>query len=403
MKLTAAQVKNVRAEGKRKKVSDGRGLLLIVSPCGGKWWRYRYKIEGRERLLSLGTYPMMTLSQAREARDQAATLKAQGIDPLQHSQKTPSSGDTVSKLAKDWFDARSTNWTSKNANRVWARVSNNVLPILGHRDPYSVEPIDILTALKPIETRGAIETAHRVRGYLSSIFRFGIASQRAERDPAADVRDALKTTPSPKHFAAVIDPDELAQLMQDIDGYRGRWYAIQPALKLTPYLLVRPGTLRQMKWADVSLTKAEWQTKSLKGQQLETLVPLPDQAVKVIQELEPWSGGSEFVFPSPRSVLRPISENAVVLALRSMGWGGDKVTAHGFRATARTLLDETLGWRVDWIETQLGHAVKDPNGRAYNRTKFLPERRAMMQAWADYLDALRIEGRAVDPSGWMPK
>jgi integrase len=265
-----------------------------------------------------------------------------------------------------------------------------------------VEPADVLAALQPIEARGAIETAHRVRGYVSSIYRFGIASGRATRDPAADIRDALTTTPQTEHFAAVLDPDVLAQLLADIDSYAGRWWATSPALRLTPYLLVRPGTLRQMRWGDLDLDRAEWQTKSRKGHQLETVVPLPRQAVEILRGLLEWSGQGEYVFPGPRSATRPLSENAVNQALRGLGWGGDQVTAHGFRATARTLLDETLGWRVDWIETQLGHAVKDPNGRAYNRTKFIAERRAMMQAWADYLDALRGAGRAVDGAEFSP-
>ena len=342
----------------------------------------------------------MTLAQARNARDQAAMLRHQGVDPMV-SDKQASDGDTVKALAKDWFDAKSTNWTSENSTRVWSRVSNNILPLLGHRNPRTIEPADVLAALRQIEERGAIETAHRVRGYFSSMYRFGIASSRVDRDPAADVRDALKTVPETEHFAAITDQDLLAQMMRDIRDYRGRWYAIQPAMQLTPYLLVRPGTLRRMRWKDVDLVKAEWQTRSLKGHKLETLVPLPNQAVEIIEGLRQFSN-SEFVFPGPRSPNRPISENAVLQGIRSMGWGGDEVTAHGFRATARTLLDETLGWRVDWIEAQLGHAVKDPNGRAYNRTKFLKERRQMMQSWADYLDALGDAGEAVDPAQFGP-
>lgn len=394
--LTAAEVKNARAESKRRKMSDGRGLLLIVDPSGGKWWRYRYKHKGRERLMSLGVYPTMTLSQARVARDKAATLRAAGVDPM--AQESETSGDTLEQLAKDWFDAKSTNWTTQNATRVWARIRNNVLPRLGGRDPDALEPRDILEALKLIEDRGAIETAHRVRGYISSMFRFGIASQRVTRDPAADVRDALKTKPTTVSFAAITDPDTLAVMLKNIHEYRGRWWAVSPAARLTPYLLVRPGTLRRMEWSDVDLERAEWQTKSLKGERLETIVPLPRQAVGIISSLEQWSGKGRYVFPGPRSVDRPLSENAIAQALRGMGWGADQVTAHGFRATARTMLDEVLQWRVDWVESQLGHNVKDPNGRAYNRTKFLDERRAMMQAWADYLDALRIAGRSVDPS-----
>ncbi len=394
--LTAAQVKNAKADGKRKKLSDGRGLLLVVDPAGGKWWRYRYKIKGKERLMSLGTFPTMSLSQARVARDQAAITRAAGVDPMAAGEA--STGDTLEQLAKDWFDAKSTNWTMQNATRVWSRVSNNVLPLLGARDPDAIEPRDVLEVLRPIEARGAIETAHRVRGYISAMYRFGIASQRVTRDPAADVRDALKTKPTTVNFAAVTDPDTLAKMLRDIHEYGGRWWAVPAAVKLTPYLLVRPGALRRMEWTDIDLDRAEWQTKSLKGQKLETIVPLPRQAIEIISEAESWSGGGRYVFPGPRTTTRPISENAILQALRGMGWGKDDVTAHGFRATARTLLDEVLQWRVDWIESQLGHNVKDPNGRAYNRTKFLDERRAMMQAWADYLDALRITGRSVDPS-----
>ena len=253
--LTAAQVKNTKADTKRIKLSDGRGLLLVVSPCGGKWWRYRYKQDGKERLMSLGAYPTMSLSQARTARDEAATLRARGVDPLAEKQearaqaKGETLGDTVEKLARDWFAAASTNWTENNSERVWGRVQQNVLPIIGHRDPRLIEPIDILTVVKPIESRGAIETAHRVRGYLSRIFRFGIASQRADRDPAADVKDALAKKPDVEHFAAITDPSAMGEMMRDIDGYRGRWYAIRPAMMLTPYLLVRPGTLRMMRWS----------------------------------------------------------------------------------------------------------------------------------------------------------
>lgn len=388
MALTAMQVKTaVAGEGKRKKLSDGRGLLLIVAPNGSKWWRYRYTTNGRERLLSLGTYPVMSLAQARLARDAAAALRAQGIDPMGGA-TVASSGDTLEKLAKDWFAAKSTNWAPENATRVWGRVQNNILPLLGNRAPDDIEPTDVLTMLQPIQDRRAFETAHRVRGYLSRIYRYGIASQRAKRDPAADIRDALATPPAPKHFAAIIDPVKLGQMMRDIKDYRGRWWAVQPAMQLTPYLLVRPGTLRQMEWGDIDLPAREWQTRSLKGSKLETLVPLPSQAIDIIRYCKEFSGGGRYVFPGPRSPSRPLSENAVNQAFRTMGWGGDEVTAHGFRATARTLLDETLGWRVDWIETQLGHSVRDPNGRAYNRTVFIDERREMMQAWADYLDGL---------------
>ena len=394
--LTAPQVRNAKADGKRLKLSDGRGLLLIVSPEGGKWWRYRYKFNGKDRMMSLGTYPKMSLSQARVARDEAANTKESGVDPL--SKEDLDANNTLEQLAKDWFDAKSTNWTTRNAIRVWARITNNVLPLLGDMNAESIEPIDVLKIVRIIEDRGAIDTAHRVRGYISSMYRFGIASQRVSRDPAADIKDALRTRPDTVNFAAVTDPDTLAAIMCDIDRYRGRWFAVSPALRLTPYLLVRPGTIRHMEWEDVDLAKAEWRTKSLKGQKLETLVPLPRQAVDILMGLEEWSGNGRYVFPGPRSKVRPLSENAVLQALRNMGWSKEHVTAHGFRATARTMLDEVLHWRVDWIEAQLGHNVKDPNGRAYNRTKFLDERRAMMQAWADYLDDLRLAGRSVDPS-----
>ncbi len=402
--LTAAQVKNVKTETKRIKLSDGRGLILIVSPCGGKWWRYRYRLDGKDRQLSLGTYPAMSLSQARTARDQAATLKARGMDPLGEKHeaeahaKGETYGDTMAALAQDWFKSASTNWTPKNSERVWGRIQNNVLPVIGRRDPRSIEPIDILNVVKPVEERGAIETAHRVRGYCSRIFRYGVASQRADRDPAADIKDAIAVKPDPEHFSAITDPAELGSMMRDIETYRGRWYAIRPALQLMPYLFVRPGTLRTMRWADINLESAQWDTVSGKGKKLRTIVPLSKQALIIISELQQFTGSLEYVFPSPRSSSRMISENALNNALRSMGWGADRVTAHGFRATARTMLDEDLRWRVDWIETQQGHAVRDPNGRAYNRTSFLHERQLMMQAWADYLDALRDSSTEVDPA-----
>jgi integrase len=398
MPLTDAKARNAKPKKNQFKLFDTDGLFLLVSPAGGKWWRFKYRLGGKEKLISLGTYPEVSLAQARARRDEARKQVADGIDPSQARKALKAAKvqneSTFEVVAREWHSKFTLTWTPGHAITIKSRLEYNVFPWIGGRPINEIKAPELLMVLRRIESRGALETAHRVRTICGQVFRYAVATGRAERDPAADLRGALPQVKS-KHLSAVTKPEEVAGLLRAIDGYQGS-FVTKCALRLAPYLFVRPGELRQMEWAQVNLETAEW---NIPAERMKTrqphLVPLAHQSLEILRELYPLTGTGKYVFPNPRSSKRPMSNNAVLAALRRMGFEKEEMTGHGFRAMARTILDEVLQFRVDFIEHQLAHAVRDPNGRAYNRTAHLAERRKMMQTWADYLDGLKAGAKAI--------
>ena len=396
MPLSDTSIRANKPRERPYKLFDERGLYLLVQPSGGKWWRLKYRFAGKEKGLSLGTYPDVSLKVARQRRDKARTQLAQNIDPsAARKSEQYQQEQSFESVAHEWISKRLPTWSEGHASAVKRRLELWVFPWLGSRAISGVNAADLLAMLRRIEERGRIETAHRIRGYCSQIFRYAIATQRAERDVAADLRGALEA-PVKRHHAAIIEPKALGECLRAIENYHGS-FVVTCALKLTPLLLLRPGELRHMEWDKVDL-QTQLCTIPAKKMKMgrDHSVPLANQALAIINDLSALTGHERYVFPSNRGRGRPMSENTLNGALRRLGYSKDEVTAHGFRATARTLLDEVLGERPDIIEHQLAHAVRDPNGRAYNRTAHLPERWEMMQRWADYLDSLR-EGVSVVP------
>ncbi len=374
------------------KIGDSGGLYIEVRPEGGKYWRLKYRFEGKEKRLSLGVYPDVTLAKARERRDAARKLLVDGIDPSEQRKAIKAAGkeraaNSFEVIAREWFAMLKPTWNIDHADRTIARFERDIFPWIGGRPIAEVTAPDLLSALRRIESRGALETAHRALGNAGQVFRYGIATGRCERDPSRDLRGALPPVEH-THFAAVTDPAKVGPLLRSIHGYEGT-LTVQCALKLSPLVFVRPGELRKAQWTEIDLDAGEWRFRASK-RAVNHIVPLSLQAVAVLRELQALTGRGVYVFPGARSTSRPMSDNAILAALRRMGIPKDEMCGHGFRAMARTILDEVLGFRPDFLEHQLAHAVRDPNGRAYNRTAHLGERRKMMQAWADWLDKQRV-------------
>jgi integrase len=393
MALSATAVKQAKSTEKQYKLFDGRGLFLLVHPNRSKYWRFKYRYAGKEKLLSLGVYPDVSLANARERHQQARETVAKGIDPgevlkVEKLTRHLAAADTFEALAREWFNVKMCTRSESHQKRTMSALEKDLFPALGSRPVSSITAPELLAALRRIEARGAIETAHRAKQTAGQIFRYGVATGRAERDPSADLKGALKN-PKKKHLAAITDPAEVGRLMLSIDGFRGT-PAVRAALRLSPLLFQRPGEIRHMEWAEIDWEARRWEIPAEKMKMRQPhIVPLSQQAIEILRELHTLTGRGKYVFPSARGASRCLSENGVRTALRTMGYDNDTMTPHGFRAMARTLLDEVLDYRVDWIEHQLAHAVKDPNGRAYNRTAHLEGRAKMMQAWADYLDRLK--------------
>ncbi len=391
--LTELAIRRAKATEKTQKLFDGGGLYLEIPPKGNKRWRLKYRYQGKEKLLSLGLYPTITSAEARVRRDEAKKLLANGIDPSAERKATQaakfaSESGRFEVVAREWFSKFQSQWAESHAKVNMQRLERDVFPWLGNRPIAEITAPEVLETLNRIVSRGSIETAHRVRSLISQVFRYGIATNRVTHDVTAGLVGALPPSPE-NHLAAITNPKRLGQVLRMFDTYPGG-LVVRCALQLTPLLFVRPGELRTMQWADIDWEEKEWRFTLSKTKQSH-IVPLATQSVAVLREIQPLTGLGRYVLPSPRTATRPMSNGGITSALRAMGLDGDEVTGHGFRATARTLLDEVLGCRPDWIEHQLGHTVKDPLGRAYNRTTHLDERRKMMQAWADYLDKLKGE------------
>lgn len=390
MALSDTQIRNAKPAEKAIRLFDGSGLYLEISPAGGKWWRLKYRFGGKEKRISLGVYPAVGLKDARERRDAARRQLAAGVDPGSQRKAAKAAQleraeNSFEAIAREWYGRNAHAWTGKHGSRTLRRLESDMFPWIGGHPIADVTAPELLAALRRIEARGAIESAHRVLSTCGQVFRYAIATGRAERDPSADLRGALPP-PKGRHFAAVTEPRRVADLLRTLDGYQGT-FTVRCALRLAPLVFVRPGELRTAEWSDIDLDAAEWRYTVTKTES-QHIVPLSRQAVEILRELQPLTGAGRYVFPSARSPQRPMSDNAILGALRRLGIGKDEMSGHGFRAMARTILDEVLGIPAHLIEHQLAHAVRDPNGRAYNRTSHLPERRAMMQRWADYLDAI---------------
>ena len=393
MSLTDTQIRLAKPKDKSYKVSDGRGLYLQVAVSGSKYWRLKYRIAGKEKLLSIGVYPKVSLKQARKMCADAKDLLDQGIDPsqakqakkLEHVQAHTSNLET---LAREWHKQQTLKWSVGYSVKILRSLERDLLPYLGALPVTDITPPQLLSVLRRVEARGATESAHRLKQVVGSVFRFAVATGRAERDITPDLKGALPT-PIKQHFPAIIEPEDVGRLLNMIYNYQGT-ATVRSALKLAPLVFVRPKELRCAQWQEINFQTSEWR---ISGSKMKTgedhIVPLSKQATSILQEQYLLTGhSSSYVFPSARDFNRPMSDNAILSAFRNMGIPKEQMTGHGFRAMARTILDEVLEERIELIEHQLAHAVKDALGRAYNRTKHLPQRKAMMQRWADYLDRL---------------
>ena len=391
MSLTDTTIRSAKFGEKPVKLSDEKGLYLLVTHSGGKWWRLDYRFSGKRKTLSMGVYPDVGLKEARGRRDEARKLLADGIDPGEHRKvrkaaKLERTSNSFEAVAREWFAKHSPNWATTHADKVIQRLDKDVFPWLGGKPIAEITASELLTVLRRIENRGALDTAHRAHQNCGQVFRYAVATGRCERDPSGDLRGALAPAKH-EHFAAITEPLAVGELLRAIDGFQGT-FIVQCALKLAPLFFVRPGELRKAEWQQFDLEKGEWRYFVTKTKS-EHLVPLSSQAVAILQELYPLTSTRKFVFPG-RDPQKPMSEAAVNAALRRMGYDTKtEITGHGFRAMARTILHQELEIKPEVIEHQLAHRVPDALGTAYNRTKFLTERRKMMQQWADYLDKLK--------------
>ncbi len=398
MPLTEVAIRNAKPDNsKTLRLKDERGLYLEVSPAGGKWWRLRYWIAGKENRLSLGVYPDVGLKDARERRDDARRLIAKGIDPAAvrrgEAAERQAEEETFQAIAEEWFQEFRHTWTDSTAETIISRLRMDVFPFLGGRPIREITPPELLAVIRRIASRGAVETARRDLQKCGQILRYAVATGRAERDVTADLRGAIPP-PTKRHFASIHEPKEIGELLRAIEAYRGS-PVTRCALKLAPLTFVRPGELRHAEWAEINMEAAEWRIPAERMKMREKhIVPLSRQALDVLRELHPLTGSGRYVFPGGRTVARPMSENAVLAALRRMGYAQGEMTGHGFRSMASTILHEQ-GWPSDHIERQLAHGERNKVKASYNFAQHLPERRKMMQAWANYLDALREGGKVV--------
>lgn len=406
--LTDAECKNATCPpGKtRARLACSGGLYLEVSPAGSKRWFYKYRKDGKEGRMALGSYPDVGAKDARKARDAAKLKKSTGVDPVQvrkleKLKATTTEGETFKATALEWYAMKQDSWSSHYAIREKRNLEKDLFPHLGSRRISDIEAIEVLAAIRMVEERGALDVAHRVLTTAGQVWRYAVATGRTKRDITADIRGALKPHHG-KHFAAITDPVKLGELIRVIRGYQGG-PIVRAALQLAPMVFQRPGELRAAEWAEFDLDGAMWtipaarMKRSVEGKRngAPHQVPLPTQAVQILRKLYPLTGHGLLVFHGERSHERPISDNTLRAALLTLGYGPDVQSVHGFRATARTLLAEELNIDPLVIEAQLAHAVKDANGRAYNRTQYLKHRTAMMQQWADYLDKLAAGGDVI--------
>lgn len=390
MSLTNAQVKSLKAKDRLYKISDEKGLVLEITSKGSKRWRLRYRFGGKEKLLSLGIYPDVSLKEARRKRDELRGQLAEGRDPsaLRKAQKNnQGSLNSFEIIGREWLERQKKVWSNKTAIRNTNLLINRVFPYIGSLSIEQIKPKDLLAVLRRIEEQGFIESAHRARQLSGQIFRYAIAIDKAEFDISASLRGALQPVVT-KHHPTITNPKEIGALLRTIDGYTGS-FQVKSALQLAPLVFVRSGELRQAEWSEFDFDKAEWRIPADK-MKIPTphIVPLSKQAIAILKELHLLNGTQRYLFSSLRSSSRPMSNNTVNAALRRLGYSKEEMTGHGFRSMASTILNEQ-GWNRDAIERQLAHQERNSIRAAYNYTEYLPERKKMMQAWADYLDKLK--------------
>ena len=386
--------RTAKASTALQRISDGGGLYMLINPDGKKSWRYQYTRPGvgGRNTLSLGDYPAVTVAGARKARDEAKVLLGDGIDPGEHRKATKSmrsdrAANSFEVVAREWFSKHLPTWAKSHSDKIIQRMEKDLFPWLGGRPIAEITAPEILATVRRVEGRGALDTAHRALSNCGQVFRYAVATGRAERDPTGDLRGALPPA-KPGHFAAITDPVQAGTLLRAMDAVSAG-FVVKCALRLAPLLFVRPGELRRAEWVEIDLDKAEWSYFVTKTK-TQHLVPLATQAVAILSELHPLTGHGRYVFPGARSNGEPMSGGAINVALRRAGYSTrDEHTGHGFRAMARTILHQELGIPPEVIEHQLAHSVPDALGNAYNRTKFFKERRVMMQTWADCLDKLK--------------
>lgn len=391
MPLTDTAIRNAKPREKQYKLSDEKGMYVLVKKAG-KYFRLDYRFGGNRKTLALGVYPDVKLQKAREKRDEARKLIANGVDPGQMRKATKAmqveqTANNFEAVAREWFIKNSPSWAESHSKKIIRRFEIYIFPWLGGRPISEITPQELLSVLRRIESRGILETAHRTQQNCGKVFRYAIITGRAERDPSADLRGALAPV---KHgrMATITEPKKIGELLRAIDGYEGTPVA-QCALRLAPLVFVRPGELRHAEWAEIDFETDEWRIPAEKMKMKNPhIVPLSKQAIVVLSEIQPITGQSRYVFPSIRTNSRPMSNNTVLAALRRMGYTKEEMSGHGFRAMASTVLHEQ-GWPSDIIERQLAHAERNSIKAAYNHAQYLSERRKMMQAWADYLDGLR--------------
>lgn len=394
MPLTATAINNAKTKDKPYKLTDGKGLSLLIQNTGGKLWRFDYRFSGIRKTLSMGSYPDVTLAQAREKRDKARSLLAcdPSVDPSEVRKASKLSTkssleNSFEVIAREWWQTYMKNKATTHKDKVIRRFELYLFPWIGEKPITEITAPQILEVVKRIEKLNKLETAHRTLQTAGQVFRYAVQSGRAVRDITFDLKGALSPT-RVKHMAAFTEPKQIAELLRAIDGFKGT-LTVQCALKLSPLVFVRPSELRQAKWQDINLEAAEWRYLVSKTK-TDHLVPLSAQAIEILKTISPLSGHGEYVFQGGHSPLRPMSEAAINAALKRMGYDTqNEITGHGFRAMARTILHERLNIDPYIIEHQLAHKVPDALGSAYNRTKFIEQRTAMMQTWADYLDELK--------------
>ncbi len=398
MALTDTQVRNAKARDKDYKLSDGDGLYLLVTTKGHKYWRFKYRFDGKEKLLALGTYPERSLLNARHDRDVARKQVAAGIDPnsarkAAKAERAEHAANTFKAVALEWHDKKKSDWSENHAGRLLHRLELDIFPFIGDKPITEIKTPEMVETLERVAKR-TLETAHRLKIACNMVFRYAMVKGKCDSNPVDAMKGVLPTVKN-KHMAAPTDPKAVTELLRAIDDFSGS-FIVKCAMKLAPILFVRPGELRHAEWSEIDLDAAQWNIPAHKMKMKQAhLVPLPRQAIDILKELKLLTGHSKYVFPCHRTPLRPMSENAVNAGLRRLGFGKDEITGHGFRAMARTMLHEILQFTPDAIEAQLAHAVPDRLGNAYNRTRHLAERKHMMQTWADYLDGLKSGARVI--------
>ncbi|MDL2279582.1 integrase arm-type DNA-binding domain-containing protein [Desulfovibrio sp. OttesenSCG-928-G11] len=392
MPLTDTSIRSAKPQSKAVKMFDGGGLYLEVAPSGGKWWRLKYRLDGKEKRISLGTYPTISLKEARERREEAKKMLANGIDPsIQRQAKKESirakTENSFEAVAREWHMKHSQGLAESHNKKILSRLEKQLFPVFGEKAVNEVEAADLLKAAQHAQNRGAVETAHRLVQLCGQVFRYAIVTGRAKHDISADLRGALQKV-SVKHMATITDKKRIGELLRAIDAYGG-FLPVKTALQIAPYVFVRPGELRGAEWSEFNWADAEWHIPPARMKKKEKhIVPLARQVLTIIETLRDYTGHSRFLFPSIRTDSKPIAEESLLVAIRSMGFTAEEMTAHGFRGMASTLLNEQ-GYNRDWIERQLAHGERNAVRASYNYAEYLPERRRMMQEWADLLDSFK--------------